>query len=48
LRVTSDQPVPVELDGELVGNCPVEFGVQKQSLRVLAPAEKIDNHEALR
>jgi YegS/Rv2252/BmrU family lipid kinase len=48
LRVTSDQPVPVELDGELVGNSPVEFGVQKQSLRVLAPAEKIDNHDALR
>lgn len=38
LRVTSDLPVPVELDGELNGNCPVEFGVQKQSLRVLAPA----------
>lgn len=48
LSVTSDQPVPVELDGELVGNCPVEFGVKKQSLRVLAPAEKIDNSEALR
>lgn len=37
LRVTSDQAVPVELDGELVGNCPVEFRVQKHSLRVLAP-----------
>ena len=37
LRVSSDQSVPVELDGELVGNCPVEFSVQKQSLRVLAP-----------
>ena len=37
LRVTSDQDVPVELDGELVGACPVEFRVQKQSLRVLAP-----------
>jgi diacylglycerol kinase (ATP) len=37
LRVTSDQDVPVELDGELVGACPVEFCVQKQSLRVLAP-----------
>jgi YegS/Rv2252/BmrU family lipid kinase len=48
LRVTSDQPVPVELDGELVGTSPVEFGVQKQLLRVLAPAEKIDNHDALR
>jgi YegS/Rv2252/BmrU family lipid kinase len=37
LRVASDQEVPVELDGELVGNCPVEFRVEKQSLRVLAP-----------
>jgi YegS/Rv2252/BmrU family lipid kinase len=37
LRVSSEQAVPVELDGELVGNCPVEFTVQKQSLRVLAP-----------
>jgi YegS/Rv2252/BmrU family lipid kinase len=37
LRVASDQQVPVELDGELVGNCPVEFRVEKQSLRVLAP-----------
>jgi diacylglycerol kinase (ATP) len=37
LRVDSDQAVPVELDGELVGNCPVEFGVQERSLRVLVP-----------
>jgi YegS/Rv2252/BmrU family lipid kinase len=37
LRVSSEQDVPVELDGELVGTCPVEFSVQKQSLRVLAP-----------
>jgi YegS/Rv2252/BmrU family lipid kinase len=37
LCVGSDQAVPVELDGELVGNCPVEFRVEKQSLRVLVP-----------
>jgi diacylglycerol kinase (ATP) len=37
LRVDSDQTVPVELDGELVGNCPVEFSLQERSLRVLAP-----------
>jgi diacylglycerol kinase (ATP) len=37
LRVSSEQAVPVELDGELVGNCPVEFRVQKRSLRVLTP-----------
>jgi diacylglycerol kinase family enzyme len=35
LRVESEQAVPVELDGELVGNCPVEFSVQERSLRVL-------------
>jgi diacylglycerol kinase (ATP) len=35
LRVESDQEVPVELDGELVGNCPVEFSLQERSLRVL-------------
>ncbi len=38
LRITSDQDVPVELDGELVGNCPVEFQVREKKLRVLAPA----------
>lgn len=37
LRVESDQSVPVELDGELVGNCPVEFSVRDRSLRVLVP-----------
>jgi YegS/Rv2252/BmrU family lipid kinase len=37
LRVESNQSVPVELDGELVGNCPVEFSLQERSLRVLAP-----------
>ena len=35
LRVESDQTVPVELDGELVGNCPVEFGLRERALRVL-------------
>lgn len=38
LRITSDQNVPVELDGELVGNCPVEFELREKRLRVLAPA----------
>ena len=37
LRVESDQSVPVEIDGELVGNCPVEFSVRDRSLRVLVP-----------
>ena len=37
LRVTSDQNVPVELDGELIGSCPVEFQMHERQLRVLAP-----------
>ncbi len=37
LRVTSADDVPVELDGELVGNCPVEFEMQTRRLKVLAP-----------
>lgn len=37
LRVESEEAVPVELDGELVGNCPVEFSLFERSLRVLAP-----------
>jgi diacylglycerol kinase (ATP) len=37
LRLTSEQDVPLELDGELAGNCPVDFQIQKKALRVLAP-----------
>jgi len=38
LRVTSEQDVPLELDGELAGNCPVNFQIQQKALRVLTPA----------
>jgi diacylglycerol kinase (ATP) len=38
LRVSSTEDVPFELDGELVGNCPVEFRVKPRRLKVLAPA----------
>jgi diacylglycerol kinase family enzyme len=38
LRVSSDEEVPVELDGELVGSCPVEFAMKARRLKVLAPA----------
>jgi YegS/Rv2252/BmrU family lipid kinase len=38
LRLTSEQDVPVELDGELAGSCPVEFRIDKKALRVLAPS----------
>jgi diacylglycerol kinase (ATP) len=37
LRVTSDRDVPLELDGELAGNCPVDFRMHEKALRVLAP-----------
>ena len=37
LRVTSEESVPVEIDGELVGNCPVEFKIRAGGLRVLTP-----------
>ncbi len=35
LRVSSAEEVPVELDGELVGGCPVEFQLQSRRLKVL-------------
>lgn len=35
LTVTSDDAVPVEVDGELIGNLPVEFGVRHAGLRVI-------------
>jgi YegS/Rv2252/BmrU family lipid kinase len=38
LRVTSEDQVPVELDGEVIGNCPVDFEIKEKTLRVLAPA----------
>ncbi|HEX4629717.1 MAG TPA: diacylglycerol kinase family protein [Chthoniobacterales bacterium] len=37
LRVSSEETVPVEIDGELVGNCPVEFKIRAGGLRVLTP-----------
>ena len=37
LRVTSEGDVPVEIDGELIGNCPVEFSICAGGLRVFAP-----------
>jgi YegS/Rv2252/BmrU family lipid kinase len=37
LRVSSEETVPVEIDGELIGNCPVEFKIRAGGLRVLTP-----------
>ena len=38
LHVSSEQDVPLELDGELAGTCPVEFQMHEKALRVLAPS----------
>jgi YegS/Rv2252/BmrU family lipid kinase len=37
VRVVSDEPVPVELDGELVSELPVTFTIAPRKLRVLVP-----------
>jgi YegS/Rv2252/BmrU family lipid kinase len=37
LRVAADEDVPVELDGEVAGFAPFEFGFAPRRLRVLAP-----------
>ncbi|MEP6956363.1 MAG: diacylglycerol kinase family protein [Chthoniobacterales bacterium] len=37
LRVSSETAVPVEVDGELIGHCPVEFQIRQHGLRVCAP-----------
>ena len=38
LRVSSLEEVPVELDGELAGVCPVAFRLEPKQLRVLVAA----------
>lgn len=38
VRVSSEEEVPVEIDGEVTGVCPVEFETGSRRLRVLAPA----------
>ena len=40
LTVTSEEPVPVEVDGEVIGEAPVTFGFHPKRLRVLAPTGK--------
>src|SRR5205814_6053624 len=40
LRISSPEHVPVEVDGELIGDCPVEFRMGERHLRVLAPPLK--------
>jgi YegS/Rv2252/BmrU family lipid kinase len=36
LRVSSEQDVPLELDGELAGNCPIDFQMHEKALPVLS------------
>ena len=38
LHITTEQDVPLELDGELAGNCPVDFRIRERELRVLVPS----------
>jgi diacylglycerol kinase (ATP) len=38
LHVSSEEDVPVEIDGELIGQCPVKFEVLERKLRVLVPS----------
>ncbi len=35
--VRSEDDVPVEVDGELIGQLPMEFGFSQRKLKVLAP-----------
>ncbi|MDB6173808.1 MAG: Diacylglycerol kinase catalytic region [Chthoniobacteraceae bacterium] len=37
VRVSSDEEVPVEVDGEVVGRLPVDFRISSRKLRVLVP-----------
>ncbi len=39
VRVESDDPVPVELDGEAAGHLPLDLKVRPRALRVLVPPE---------
>ena len=37
IHLTSDAPVPVQVDGELVGHLPATFTIEKSRLRVVVP-----------
>jgi len=40
LKATSEERVPVEVDGELVSRLPIEFGISERKLHVLVPEPK--------
>ena len=37
LKVSSDCPVPIQMDGELIGQCPMEFSSSSEGLQVVVP-----------
>jgi diacylglycerol kinase (ATP) len=37
LTLASSSPAPLEVDGEIVGNLPATFSIQRQKLRVIVP-----------
>ena len=37
VSVSSEEPVPMEVDGEVIGNLPVTFEISKKKLKVLVP-----------
>ena len=40
LQLSSEEPVPYELDGEMVGYLPLAFSLREAGLSVLAPVSK--------
>ncbi len=37
LKVSSDRPVPIQMDGELIGQSPMEFSSSSESLQMVVP-----------
>jgi diacylglycerol kinase (ATP) len=37
VQLTSDMPVPLQVDGEMVGHLPASFSIEKNKLRVVVP-----------
>jgi diacylglycerol kinase family enzyme len=37
LRITADEPLPVQADGDYIGTTPMDFSVARSALRVIVP-----------
>jgi diacylglycerol kinase family enzyme len=37
VTLTSDSPTPLQIDGELIGQLPATFALERARLRVIAP-----------